>query len=91
MKKQFLNVHEYLCGLHFLVALADTSESCLKLWEGMVVSDPKQAGSLSHSFYSNGESGPLQLLKTVCKLVQEQGCEKSGRMVTFATFMKENH
>ena len=42
-KTKFLNVHEYFCGLHFLVALADTSESCLRLWEGMVVSDPKQA------------------------------------------------
>ena len=75
----------------FLAALPDTSESCLKLWEGMIVSDPKQAGSLSDSSYSNGESGPLRLIRTVCKLVQERGCEKSGRMVTFTTFMKENH
>ena len=90
-KTKFLNVHEYFCRLHFLVALADTSESCLRLWEGMVVSDPKQAGSLSHGSYSNGESGSLRLIRTVCKLVQERGCEKSGRMVTFATFMKENH
>ena len=75
----------------FLAALPDTSESCLKLWEGMIVSDPKQAGSLSDSSYSNGESGPLRLIRTVCKLVQERGCEKSRRMVTFATFMKENH
>ena len=90
-KTKFLNVHEYFCGLHFLVALADTSESCLKLWEVMIVSDPKQARSLSHGYYSKGESGPLRLIRTVCKLVQEWGCEKSGRMVNFATFMKENH
>ena len=57
----------------------------------MIVSDPKQARSLSHGYYSKGESGPLRLIRTVCKLVQEWGCEKSGRMVTFATFMKENH
>ena len=75
-KTKFLNVPEYLYGLHFLVALADTSQSCLKLWEGMVVSDPKQAGSLSHGSYSNGESGHLQLITTVYKLVQERGCEK---------------
>ena len=75
-KTKFLNVHEYLYGLHFLVALADTSQSCLKLWEGMVVSDPKQAGPLSHGSYSNGESGHLQLITTVYKLVQERGCEK---------------
>ena len=54
----------------------------------MVVSDPKETGSLYHGSYSNGELESLPLIRTVCKLVQEQGCEKSGRMVTFATFMK---
>ena len=56
----------------------------------MVVSDSKETGSLYHGSYSNGELEPLPLMRTVCKLVQEQGCEKSGRMVTFATFMKKN-
>ena len=64
-KTKFLNVHEYLYGLHFLVALADTSQSCQKLWEGMVFSDPEQAGWLSHSSYSNGESGHLQLITSL--------------------------
>ena len=30
-KAKHLNVHQYFCGLHFLVALADTSEACLKV------------------------------------------------------------
>ena len=90
-KSKHLNVNEYFCGLHFIVALADTAEACLKLWEGVVFSDPKKVGSLNHGSYSNGESGPLRLIRSVCKLVQERGCEKSGRMVSFSTFMKETN
>ena len=90
-KTKHLNVNEYFCGLHFIVALADTAEARLKLWEGIVFSDPKKVGSLNHGSYSNAESGPLRLIQSVCKLVQERGCEKSGRMVSFATFMKETN
>ena len=90
-KAKQLNIHQYFCGLHFLVALADTSEAFLKLWEGTVFQDPKEVGTLSHGSYSNGESGPLRLIRTICKLVQERGCEKSGRMVAFSTFMKGSH
>ena len=90
-KSKHLNVNEYFCGLHFIVALADTAEACLKLWEGVVFPDPKKVGSLNHGSYSNGESGPLRLIRSVCKLVQERGCEKSGRMVSFSTFMKETN
>ena len=88
-KSKHLNVHEYFCGLHFIVARTDTA--CLKLWEGVVFSDPKKVGSLNHGSYSNGELGPLRLIRSACKLVQECGCEKSGRMVSFATFMKETN
>ena len=61
-KSKHLNVNEYFCGLHIIVALADTAEACLKLWEGVVFSDPKKVGSLNHGSYSNGESGPLRLI-----------------------------
>ena len=90
-QNKLLNVHEYFCGLHYLVALADTSEVSLKLWESLIFDDPKKVGSLNYGSYSNGESGPLRLIRTVCKLVQERRCEKSGKMVTFATFLKETH
>ena len=63
----------------------------LKLWESLIFDDPKKVGSLNYGSYSNGESGPLRLIRTVCKLVQERRCEKSGKMVTFATFLKETH
>ena len=46
-------------------------------------------GSLKHGGYSNGESGTTRLILTVCKAMQQRGCEKSGGMVSFQTFMKE--
>ena len=90
-QKRLLNVHEYICGLHYLVALEDTSGVSLKLWESIIFDDPKKAGSLNHGPYFNGEYGLLRIKRTVCKLVQEQCCEKSGKMVNFAAFLKEFH
>ena len=46
-------------------------------------------GSLNHGGYSKGEPGTLRLIRTICKSVSERGCEKSGRMVTFATYLKD--
>ena len=37
------------------------------------------------------KSDPLRLITTICKHVQERGCEKYGRVVIFVTFMKESH
>ena len=78
-----LNVHQYFCGLHFLVVLADTSEACLKAWEGTVFQDRKKVGALGHGLYSNIKSGPLRLMTTIFELIQERRCGKYGRMVTF--------
>ena len=84
------NVNDFFCGLHFLVGLADQAEACLKVYEKLLIHEAK-VGSLAHGGYSNGESGTTRLIRTVCKSVQEQGCEKSGRMISFATQMKEKH
>ena len=46
-------------------------------------------GSLNHGGYSKGQPGTLRLIRTICKSVSERGCEKSGRMVTFATYLKD--
>ena len=45
--------------------------------------------SIAHGGYSNGESGVTRLIRTVCKSVQERGCEKSGKIVCFATYLKD--
>ena len=57
-----MNVNEYFCELDFIVAIADAAEACLKLWEGVVFSDPKKVGCLNYVSYSNGETGPLRLI-----------------------------
>ena len=85
-QKNFNSLNDFFCGLHCLVGLADQAEASIKLWEGLLIGDAK-VGSLNHGSYSKGESGTLCLIHTVCKSVSERGCEKSGRMVTFATFL----
>ena len=54
-------------------------------------SDPKKVCYLNHGSYFNSKSGPLRLIQSVCKLRQEHGCEISGTMVSFATFIKETN
>ena len=79
-------VNEYFCGLHFLVGLADQAEACCKIWDTLCFGDNK-VGSLANGGYSKGESGVYRLICTVCKSVQERGCEKSGRMMQFQSFL----
>ena len=45
-------------------------------------------GSLSDGGYSKGESGTYRLVRTLCKSVQTRGCEKSGRISDFASYLK---
>ena len=54
-------------------------------------SDPKKVCYLNHGSYFNSKSGPLRLIQSVRKLRQEHGCEISGTMVSFATFIKETN
>ena len=72
------------------MGLADQSEACLKVWEGLLHGNEK-VSTLAHGGYSNGESGTTRLIRTTCKSVQERGCEKSGRMVHFSTYLKDEH
>ena len=74
--------------MHFLVGLVDQAEASLKLWESLLFGEAK-IGSLNHGGYSKGESGTLRLIRTICKSVSERGCEKSGRIVTFVTYLMD--
>ena len=87
-KAKLSGVNEFFCGLHYLVALADQAEACCKIWDSLCWED-KKIGSLAHGGYSKGESGAYRLIQTVCKSVQERGCEKSGRMIHFKTFLEQ--
>ena len=74
--------------LHFLLGLADQTEDCLKVWENILYNG-QNIGSLAHGGYSNGESGTLRLIRSVCQSVHYRGCEKSCKMFTFQIFMEE--
>ena len=60
----------------------------MKIWESIIHKDRK-VGSIAHGGYSNGQSGVTRLIRTVCKSVQGRGCEKSGKIVCFATYLKD--
>ena len=47
-------------------------------------------GSLNHGGCCKGESRTLHLICTIWKLIGGRGFEKSGKMVTFATYLKNN-
>ena len=89
-QEKLTKVNEFFCGLHFIVGLADQAEACLKIWEGLLHGNEK-VGTLAQGGFSNGESGTTRLIRTTCKSVQERGCEKSGRMVHFSTYLKDVH
>ena len=87
-QEKMVEVNQFFCGLHYLVGLVDQAEACLKIWESIIHKDRK-VGSIAHGGYSNSESGVTRLIRTVCKSVQEKGCEKSGKIVCFATYLKD--
>ena len=87
-KGNLVRMSDFFCGLHYVVGLADQAEAALKVWDSILYED-KPVGSLAHGGYSvNGESGTSRLVRTVCKAVQESGCEKSGRPGQFLTFLQ---
>ena len=78
----------FFCGMHFVVSLADLSETALKTWDHLLF-DGALVGSLSHGGYSKEESGTNRLVRTTCKSVQTRGSEKSGRISDFASFLTQ--
>ena len=70
-RKCIIGVNNFYCGFHFLVGLADQAEVSLKSWESILFEKAK-LGSLKHGGYSNGESGTLHLICTICKFVSKR-------------------
>uniref|UniRef100_A0A7M5WY35 Uncharacterized protein n=1 Tax=Clytia hemisphaerica TaxID=252671 RepID=A0A7M5WY35_9CNID len=81
----------FVCGLHFIVRLADQADECLEIHEGMLYKENKVGSLATKNGFLGGESGTTRLIRTVCKAVSDRGCEKGGRMVIFATFLEGNH
>ena len=88
IQENLIKVNDFFWGLHFLVGLADQTEIALKAWDKLLYDD-RPIGSLANGGYSKGESGTLRLIRTTCKSVQTHGCEKSGRISDFYTYLTE--
>ena len=65
-QQKLKTINDFYYGLHFIVVLGNQTEACLKVWESLLVDDIHKVGSLAHGGYSNGESGTLRLVRTVC-------------------------
>ena len=61
-------MNNFFCGLHFLVALADTASAILQQWESLH----------SNEDGSSSESGTIHLIRTACKAVQKQCSQQAG-------------
>ena len=72
-------MNNFFCGLHFLVALADTAEAILKLWESVDLDDHK----------TNATSGTQRLIRTACKAFNHRGSEQAGCSAYFRSFLRE--
>jgi len=84
-------------GMHVINGLAHQTGVTLDMWETYldmwVVFKGDKVGcvKLDSTLKSGGESGTVRLIRTVCKTVQERGCEKSGKPVQFRTFLFNKH
>ena len=82
-------MNNFFCGMHLLVSLAEQSDAIMKVWENLVFGDVLVgASSVSGMSVGKSESGTVRLIRTVCKAVQDRGCEKSGKPVWFREFVK---
>ena len=87
-KENVTDVNEFFCGLHYLVGLADVCEHSLKAWD-ILSFNGANVGSLANGGYSNGYSGTSRLIFSLCKAVQERGCQRSDRPAAFKNFLCE--
>ena len=88
IQENFIKIDDFFCGLHLLIGLADQTQIALKAWDKLLYDD-RPIGSLANGGYSKCELGTLRLIRTTCKSVQTHGCEKSGRISDFYTYLTE--
>ena len=76
-KEQLLRMNNFFCGLHFLIALAESAEETLKLWES-------QSGK-----EISGSSGTQRLIRTSCKAFHHRGSEQCGCSAAFRMYLRK--
>ena len=63
VKTKIKQVNEFFCGMHYVVGLADQTETALKAWEKLLFDD-MPVGSIANGGYSKGESGAYRLVQS---------------------------
>ena len=87
-KQRYTDFNVFWCGLHFIVGLSDISNKVLQVWESLVHQGQKAgAPGIPGGYSKPGESGTVRCIRTVCKAVQDRGCERAGKPVEFRDFL----
>ena len=87
-KMKYSNMNNFWCGLHFIVGLSEQANKTLAQYEDLISKGEKLgAVALPGGYSKAGESGTSRLVRTVCKAIQERGCERTGKPVEYQDFM----
>ena len=83
-RKGFCRMNNLFCGMHGIVSMAEQAQCTLKMWEHMIFGDTA-VGAACHP--GAKLCGTVRLVRTVCKAVQDRGCERAGKPVAFREFL----
>ena len=76
-KNSMCKMNNFFCGLHFLVALADSCSATLCQWE-----------NLHTEKLCTAESGTLRLIRSACKAIQKQCSQNAGCHIMFKAYLE---
>ena len=88
-RESMVRMNNFFCGMHYMVGLSEQADKCLKVWENLVFGEDDVGACAALPLKRQNESGTVRMIRTVCKAVQERGCEKSGKPEEFRVFVKE--
>ena len=76
-------MHNFYCGMHLVVNMAEHTSESLKLIERNYDSPATQA------VYTTNEAGSVRLIRTACKALERRGDEKSGCPLQFGVYLRK--
>ena len=90
-KRSMLDMHNFFCGMHFIVNMAETVSESLRVYEQLHL-DGSMAGATllaQNPARNSTESGAVRLVRTACKALERHGSEQSGFPEEFAAFLRQ--
>lgn len=77
-------MHNFYCGMHLVVNMAEHTAESLKLTEQHYNSP------ITHAVHATNEPSSIRLIRTACKAFERRGDEKSGCPLQFSAYLKRN-